>query len=649
MKLGSVFANGTGGRRSMSRRLLVVGLAAAAAGAFVLSGASAPRAKGASVTVRPRTLVASHHEIWAFAQDAGRIAWISRLGPVRGKAGCVLRIRELASGRTSTTRLVAKECSASWRMSALALANHTAAWIAIHSCGNTECYWTIESATAGDRRARAVDAVDVPCFSGICSSVLDPQPLLAGAGHLLVYSNGQGRVERIRGSRARPFFRTSGAVYGLAVGGGRVATVSLSLVPGDSSGRLGVPAWSPDGSKIAYLDGTFREGDVTAAVAVMNADGSGRHDITPSESLGGWPVSLSWSPDGAKIAYNGNGGQIAVANADGSDSSQLVQGYGPAWSPDGSKIAFVRIDYSSSTGGIFVTNPDGTNTHQLMSGSTNIGNPAWSPDGTRIVFSLDGMLEVMNADGSNMHQLGNAVSGDQPAWSPDGSQIVFLTPNSYTPTGLSMIGADGSGLRQLTSGPDEHPSWSPDGKTILFASDRDDPYANADIYNDRKYLELYLVDPDGNTLHPQSFTKTSAWANAVSIRSSAGKRGSTLPGPPAVPGNVTAATSAALTGKIAAVAGILAGGADQITLFQARSGAKLTSVQVGRSRDFTLVGGNSHWVVFRRGKTISALNLHSHNVIRLASAAAHPLGLSVSGRRVAWAENTKIRSVQLPS
>ncbi len=78
---------------------------------------------------------------------------------------------------------------------------------------------------------------------------------------------------------------------------------------------------------------------------------------------------------------------------------------------------------------IFTINPDGTGLRQLthVAKGHAAGSPEFSPDGTRIVFTIDGQIWVMNADGSAQHQLTNQAGfvNQQPSWSPDGRKIVF--------------------------------------------------------------------------------------------------------------------------------------------------------------------------------------------------------------------------------
>ena len=141
-------------------------------------------------------------------------------------------------------------------------------------------------------------------------------------------------------------------------------------------------AWSPDGSKIAYMGGDY-------GLWVMNADGSGLTEINP---WGG--NSPSWSPDGSKIAYSSS--DIFVVNADGSNQTRVTNNptgagaYGPSWSPDGTKIAFAS-DRDNPGGGnsqIYVMNADGSNQTRVTNNPTGAGayGPSWSPDGTKITF-----------------------------------------------------------------------------------------------------------------------------------------------------------------------------------------------------------------------------------------------------------------------
>lgn len=625
-----------------------------------LGGATVAASAGERWAGRPRTLLVSSHRIWAFALGANRITWISH-AHVRGRVtDCGMYVQTLGTKRISVAPLPSSGCGATpphnFAAQEPVLASGAAAWVMGHSCGNIECAWKIATISAGERHWRIAYEADVSC-AFTCDASFNPGPALAGAGNLLVYSAGLGRnpdpnidrVRRIVGRHTVRFAVTHGAgnIEQLIVGGGTVEAISRVLDAGDGCGCLDSPAWSRDGSKIAYFHGTFPALEVDpgqspqAALAVMNADGSGRHDLTAPTAVSGAPT---WSPDGKQIAYATYSKTIVLTHADGSASLQLGPGNDPAWSPDGSKIAFASAGCNDTTAAISVMDADGTNAHQIASlapGPTCIdpGGMAWSPDGTRIAFSLNRTLEVMNADGSNPHPIGNGTLGDEPSWAPDSSQIVF-----HTATGLSLIGADGSGLHQLTkftNGLDEHPSWSPDGQTIVFGSERNDPYVNAHELYYHAFPELYLVDPDGSHLRPLSFTKPAAFKDQATFYTASGKLLPPLPGVPTLAGNVAAVES-------------VGGGVDKIALFNAKTGRRLAVVRVGTSRaQFGVVGADKHWIVFHIGRTISTLNVHTHKVVRLATAAANPLDLSVSGRSIAWAENIRghgrIRSLLLPS
>jgi Tol biopolymer transport system component len=247
------------------------------------------------------------------------------------------------------------------------------------------------------------------------------------------------------------------------------------------------PAWSPDGTKIAFTRRCWHTNDKYDAdteVFVMNADGSGQRNLTRRAR---WSdESPAWSPDGTKIAFVSSrgrrralegGGQapiwrIVVMNTDGSGQHVLIRnssrgGHPVTWSPDGKTLAFVRGLPATGTLAIYVMKSDGTGQKRLTDPHVNSFDPAWSPDGTKIAFTsdrgMDNGIYIMSPDGSRQRLTHDG--GESAAWSADGSKLAFkgtLDGQVY------VVNADGSGLTRLTRPPAEQPfvqntdlAWQP--------------------------------------------------------------------------------------------------------------------------------------------------------------------------------------------
>jgi Tol biopolymer transport system component len=225
-------------------------------------------------------------------------------------------------------------------------------------------------------------------------------------------------------------------------------------------------------------------------------------------------------PSAAYATFPGQNGKFVFTrdinvwtmNADGTGQTQLTSSRRdahPVWSPDGTMIAFSRVlddpgAFRGAQSDIFTMRADGTEERNLTNTTEYESFPVWSPDGSRIAFDLQigfcfagfcdpefDDLFAMSSDGTGRTRLTNQNGLDEvfPEWSPDGSKIVFAD------RGLYAVQVDGSGVSQLTDGPDAAPSWSPDGSKIAFESRRDEFGINCGLACN---TNIYVANADGS-------------------------------------------------------------------------------------------------------------------------------------------------------
>ena len=187
---------------------------------------------------------------------------------------------------------------------------------------------------------------------------------------------------------------------------------------GSPSNQNYLPAWSPDGSKIAFTSN--RDGN--PEIYIMNRDGSGLRRMTNNPAI---DVTPTWSPNGNQIAWvsdrTGNP-KIYVMNVDGTGQRMLIGEYcdRPTWSSN----PFNEIAYAARTGpgyDIKIYDVSSGESHKVTDGIGSNESPAFSPNGRHIAFvstrSGKSQIFTVDRDGNNLRQITRDGNNKFPNWS----------------------------------------------------------------------------------------------------------------------------------------------------------------------------------------------------------------------------------------
>jgi Tol biopolymer transport system component len=250
----------------------------------------------------------------------------------------------------------------------------------------------------------------------------DTDPAWSADGRQIAYSGG--------GRRAWDSYTADLFVMN-ANGSDKTRVTKEREILGASTADDSQPSFSPSGRKIVFVrNGPLPKGyDSNNDIYKIGTDGNGLTRLVNIPSYeyasGGDPA---WSPDGTRIAFFSgveDDYSIETVRPDGTSRKLVTTGYAPHWSPDGSRMAFHRSPDGSESR-IYTAEADGTEENPLPTEEGAYDSePAYSPGGGKIVFSSDRDgdrdLYVMDADGTDVRQLTNSPGDDRsPDWQPVG-------------------------------------------------------------------------------------------------------------------------------------------------------------------------------------------------------------------------------------
>ena len=286
-------------------------------------------------------------------------------------------------------------------------------------------------------------------------------------------------------------FSAGGQIYVMNSDGSGVRPIKANT-PG---ARDSYPVLSPDAKSVAFIR---EEEPGQYKLCVVGVDSSGLQCLTAGVAPLGEP---SWSPDGSRLAFiqghdptvNGFAGitgcspEVCVIEIASGKETNLTQGFGgtdPAWSPDGTRIAFSSLRDGNYE--IYTVALKGDQLQRLTYTEWAEAEPSWSPDGRKIAYvshliqanndcgfmptggvgggdtvEATSSVYLMNVDGSDQTSLAGTTGATELSWSPSGAWLA-LALNLNRDSQIYVTDARGGSPIKLTSDPmpKSSPSWA---------------------------------------------------------------------------------------------------------------------------------------------------------------------------------------------